>query len=288
MSKILNNKKLKISILIFVLLSIASQVSKGSGEKECKNKLELIRDFILANYPVNLEHSIKIETITGLKEGFWEFSVIVGELDSLVPPEMRSPGPSPTTRNILQESGVYSLFPPEIIGQLIDEKGKITGGNEAKFDYKFSFEVSESLEILRMFAKGPKIEEKLIIIEGILKREKELTLDNIENLLNNMVALYPIDLKSIDKITKTENAIVVRFKEEFVKKIKKDILSRKNLWKFLGKERPIIKDVCFFLINMGTQIFIRWNVSVRIGKTEYSINFEPFYGYICEIDLETI
>lgn len=259
MLKFLNNDKLTIIFLSFSLIAFLLLTSEASSrEKSYIDKLELIRDFIVANYPVNPEHFIKIETVANIKwEAFWQFSVDVGDLNCFWTPEKREP--------------------------IIDEQRNMTRLKEVKPELSFLFNIEESCGLLDVFAKGPKIEEKLIIIKEILKKEKEFTLEKIETLLNNMNALYPIDLKKAKEIKETSYSIVAYFNEDITEKIKTDLLNKKSLWNFISEKKPIIKEVTFSLVNSKEPFSIGWDAIVIIDTAVYIIHMEPFNGYIINI-----
>lgn len=233
---------------------------RNKGEKKVySDKLELIRDFILENYPVNPEHYIKIETYTGLYQNFWDFYVIVGDLE---------------------------VFEPSPI---IDEHSKKVGKKKVEPEYEFGFDISASYEIWSFEAFGPKIEEKLNILKEIISKEEKITentLEKVKTLLLNEKAKFPMEPGTIREIQ--PYMIEITYKENEFRRFNLYHHLKKlvSFWSFFGDDELIIKDVNFCIGKIKEYVHISWKVKAQIGTDSYLIHLEPFHGYIIEMRRE--
>lgn len=84
------DKRFVLWMSVILFLGIAFHMVEGKGRKKAPtDKLDLMRDFILENYPTNPEHYIYASSYTGLYHNFWDFYVTVGELGVYEPPDLR-------------------------------------------------------------------------------------------------------------------------------------------------------------------------------------------------------
>lgn len=240
------------SVLLF--LGIAFHMVEGKGRKKGPtDKLDLIRDFLLENYPTNPEHYINVQSCTGLHQNFWDFFVTVGEL------------------------GVYEP------SDLLDKNGKVIGQKKIEPEYSFTFWISASYELLAVRAHSFRIEEKLRQAKMEFAEEDEATYENVRSLLIKMGAKFPVEPGEI--IESKSGALMVRYPPNGEPEaIKKDILRRKSLWKFIEKGELKIEKVVFFINTAIDTNHLLWSMTVIIGKSKYFLTVDPFDGYILGIE----
>lgn len=240
----LNNKKIYCLMVFLFLFGILCQLVEGKVKKRVyTDKLELIRDFILENYPINPEHYIEVHTSTGVYQNFWFFGVSVGDL--------------------------YA-FEPSSKAEKVDT------------EYNFIFQITAEYELTFFHMTKGKIEEKLQKAKEELKKEKEINFENVRELLIKMGAKYPLEP---GEIIRSQDDLIVRYPPEGgSKSLKKYLLKRESLWKFLGERKPEIERMSFFIKTIEPRLL--WSVHVKIGGFKYVLEIEPFWGYIIEIDGE--
>jgi len=155
---LVSHKNKKIYYVILILFFIFSRflcLGEGKIKKRIYNdKLELIREFILENYPVNPEHYIQVETLTGLYQNFWDFGVTVGDL--------------------------YAFEPPS-------EEEKVEP------EYIFVFQITAEYELILFDMSKGKVLERLQKAVEELSKEKEINFESARDILIKMGAMYPLE-----------------------------------------------------------------------------------------------
>ena len=248
------DKRFVLLMSVILFLGIAFHMVEGKGRKRAPtDKLDLIRDFILENYPTNSEHYIYAASYTGLHQNFWDFHVTVGE------------------------KGVYE--PPD----LLDKNGKVIGQKTIEPEYSFSFNISASCELSAVSGYSLRIDEKLRQAMMELAEEDETNFENVRSLLIKMGAKFPVEPGEI--IESKSGALMVRYPPNGEPEaLKNDILKRKSLWIFFKKGELKIEKVVFFIDTTIDHNQLKWAMTVIIGKSKYFLTVDPFYGYILRIE----